>query len=253
MKLLPRLSIITVTYNAAQYLPITLQSTAAQTWRAWEHIFIDGGSQDATIELIQKYEPQAPAIQWVSERDRGIYDAMNKGLRMARGEYVVFLNAGDAFWEERTLEEIFSSAPAEADVLYGDHRYVDENGEILPRRRPRPYPHHSLSVKNFRTGMGIAHQALIVRRNMAPEYDLRYPLAADLDWAIRLMKAHPKVHDTRRVIIRFLEGGVSARRRRQYMRERTQIIYRHFGIAGVLESGIAIVLNLLRGGYPSVE
>lgn len=249
----PRLSIITVTYNAARYLPLTLRSTAAQSWRDWEHIFVDGGSSDATLELIRAYEPHAPAIQWVSEKDRGIYDAMNKGLRMARGEYVIFLNAGDAFWTHDTLGGLFSNAPPEADVLYGDHRYVDENGQILSRRRPRPYPHHTLGVKDFRTGMGISHQALIVRRTIAPMYDLRYPLAADLDWAIRLMKTHPKVYDSRRILIRFLEGGVSARRRRRYIRERTQIIYRHFGIIGVLESGVAIVLNLIRSGYPSVE
>lgn len=249
----PILSIITVTFNAARYLPLTLRSTAAQTWRSWEHVFVDGGSSDETLELIRRYELEAPAVRWISERDRGIYDAMNKGLRMAQGEYVVFLNAGDAFRGKDTLGELFSGAPAEADVLYGDHIYVDENGRILPRRRPRPYPHHRLSVKDFRTGMGISHQALIVRRTLAPEYDLQYPLAADLDWAIRLMKSRPKVHDSQQVLIHYLEGGVSARRRRRYIRERTMIIYRHFGMRGVIESGLAILRNLVRGGYPPVE
>lgn len=253
MRNTPRLSIITVTYNAARYLPLTLRSTAEQTWRDWEHVFVDGGSRDGTLELIREYEHQAPAMQWISEKDRGLYDAMNKGLHLARGEYVVFLNAGDTFWDANTLEEIFLRAPTAADILYGDHRYVDEHGEILHRRRPRPYPHHALSLKDFRTGMGISHQALIVRKVLAPDYDLRYPLAADLDWAIRLMKKHPQTYDTRRVIIRYLEGGVSARRRRRYIWERTQILYRHFGIGGVFASGIAMASNLLRGGYPSVE
>ncbi|MCX8112351.1 MAG: glycosyltransferase [Bacteroidia bacterium] len=249
----PRLSIITVTYQAARVLPLTLRSTAEQTWRDWEHIFIDGGSYDGTLELIQAYEVQAPAVFWLSERDKGIYDAMNKGLRVARGEYVVFLNAGDAFWDAGTLERLFTAAPPEADVLYGDHRYVNEKGEIIPRRRPRPYPMGKAETRHFRTGMGIAHQALFVRRSLAPFYDLRYPLAADLDWAIRIFLQKPRAYDSGRILIRYLEGGISARRRRRYLQERTQILYQHFGFRAVLESGLAMIANMWHRGYPGVE
>ncbi|MCS7296809.1 MAG: glycosyltransferase family 2 protein [Bacteroidia bacterium] len=249
----PTLSIITVTYQAAQVLPLTLRSTAEQTWRDWEHVFVDGGSTDETMSLIRSYREEAPSLSYISEPDRGIYDAMNKGLRLARGTYVVFLNAGDSFWRETTLEEIFSCAPPEAEVIYGDHRYVNGKLEILKRRRPRPYPKGTLQIKHFRTGMAVAHQALFVRRSIAPFYDLSYPLAADLDWAIRLMKNNPSCYDTGKTLIRYLEGGVSARRRYRYIWERTQIIYKHFGWKGVIESGAAVLLNLWQRGYPGVE
>ncbi|MCS7152623.1 MAG: glycosyltransferase [Bacteroidia bacterium] len=249
----PHLSIITVTYQAERTLPLTLRSTAAQTWREWEHIFIDGGSKDSTLEIIKAYAKQAPQVIWSSEKDRGIYDAMNKGLALARGKYVVFLNAGDAFWSETTLKDLFEKAPTEAEVLYGDHRYMNEKEEILPRRRPRPYPRGELSLRHFRTGMRIAHQALFVRRDIAPQYDLRYPLAADLDWTIRLLSLRPRTYDSGMILIRYLEGGVSARRLRRYLWERTQILYKHFGLPAVIESGMAMLQNLLQGGYPSVE
>ncbi|MEN3041013.1 MAG: glycosyltransferase family 2 protein [Bacteroidia bacterium] len=250
---MPRLSIITVTYQAAPVLPITLNSVESQSWDDWEHIFVDGGSTDQTLALIQDYAQKVSRVRWISEKDRGIYDAMNKGLRLAEGEYVTFLNAGDAFWERNTLEKLFTGAPAGVQVLYGDHRYVNLKGEILPRRRPRPYPRGSLRLSHFRTGMAIAHQGLFVRREIAPEYDLSYPLAADLDWAIHLMKQNPSTYDSGQVVIRYLEGGVSARRLRRYIWERTRILYKHFGWEAVLDSLYAMLRHKLLGGYPFVE
>ncbi|MCX7606748.1 MAG: glycosyltransferase [Bacteroidia bacterium] len=246
----PRLSIITVTYQAERHLVRTLESTASQTWRDWEHVFVDGGSTDGTLPLIRSYLSRAPAGSWISEPDQGLYDAMNKGIRAARGEYLVFLNAGDAFWDERTLEQLFTRLPEGVDVLYGDHRYMNEVGEILPRRRARPYPVGSLRVSHFRTGMAVCHQAVFVRREVAPFYDLRYRLAADLDWIIRLMRLNPRTYDTGRVVVRYLTGGVSARRLRSYVWERTHILYRHFGPWAVLESLVAMVARRIRGGYP---
>lgn len=246
----PKLSILTVTYQAAQTLPLTLASTAAQTWRGWEHVFVDGGSTDETLGLIEAYAQKNFPVRWISEPDQGLYDAMNKALQLAQGEFVVFLNAGDAFWAADTLERLFHAAPPEADVLYGDHRYVDLSGHILPKRRPRPYPHGRLSVRHFRTGMAICHQALFVRRSLAPLYDLSYALAADLDWTIRLLSQNPRTYDARQVLIRYLAGGVSARRLRQYIMERSRILYRHFGLSAFLESGWAMLQNALRSGYP---
>ncbi len=247
---MPHLSIITVTYQAANVLPITLQSVAAQTWRAWEHIFVDGGSRDGTLAQIEAYAQAQERVRYLSEPDRGLYDAMNKGLTLARGEYVCFLNAGDSFWAADTLEQLFAGAPPEADVLYGEHVEVDETGQILSTPRHRPYPEGTLSALHFRTGMRICHQALIVRRRLAPSYDLRYPLAADLDWSIRLLSQKPHTHDSRQVLIRYLAGGISAQRLRRYVWERTAILYRHFGVGAVLESGWAIVRHKVFGGYP---
>ncbi|GIV23708.1 MAG: glycosyltransferase [Bacteroidia bacterium] len=249
----PTLSILTVTFQAEKTLPLTLQSTAAQTWRDWEHIFVDGRSTDKTLSLIQAYAEKGVPVRWISEKDHGIYDAMNKALQMATGKYVVFLNAGDAFFGPDTLEKLFVHAPPEADVLYGDHVYVSEDGALLPRRRPRPYPHHTLTAKHFRTGMAICHQALFVRREIAPLYTLEFPLAADLDWAIRVLKQAKHPYDSRQILIRYLAGGVSARRLRRYVWERTQILLKHFGPIAVGESLIAALQNLLRNGYPPVQ
>lgn len=249
---MPHLSIITVTYKAAPFLPLTLANVAAQTWQDWEHVFIDGASPDNTLDLIKEYADQVPRVRFISEPDRGLYDAMNKGLSLAKGEYVCFLNAGDSFWAPDTLEKLFSKAPSEADLLYGDHVYVDAQGQILARRRHRPYPQGQLEKKHFQTGMVICHQALIVRRSLAPRYDLSYPIAADLDWTLRLLDQKPRTYDSGLKLIRYLEGGLSAQRRLAYIRERTRILYKHFGIPGVVRSLGAIVDRILRGGYPSL-
>ncbi|GIV24586.1 MAG: glycosyl transferase [Bacteroidia bacterium] len=245
----PKLSILTVTYQAEETLPLTLRSVAAQTWTDWEHLFVDGASRDGTIALIREYAEKIGRVRWISEPDRGLYDAMNKALQLAEGEFVIFLNAGDAFWAPDTLEKVFTQAPTEADVLYGDHRYVDRQGQLLLRPRHRPYPQPPLRAAHFQTGMVICHQALIVRREKAPLFDLNYRLAADLDWTIRLLATHPRTYDTRRVLIRYLAGGLSAQRLHRYLRERTQILYRHFGWQGVGASLWAMAEAQLRRGY----
>jgi len=250
---MPLLSIITVTYRAAQVLPITLRSVASQSWKDWEHLFIDGGSRDETLAQIQSYARQHERVRYLSEPDRGLYDAMNKGLSLARGEYVCFLNAGDSFWAEDTLEKLFTAAPKDADVLYGEHVEVDAEGRILTIPRHRPYPKGALQKAHFRTGMRICHQALIVRRSLAPMYDLRYRLAADLDWTIRLLSQNPKTHDSGQVLIRYLVGGISDTRLRRYLWERTAILYRHFGIGAVLESGWAMLRHKALGGHPRLS
>jgi hypothetical protein len=96
-------------------------------------------------QQIEAYAQTQEGVWYLSEPDRGLYDAMNKGLAMARGEYVCFLNAGDSFWAADTLERLFTGAPPEADVLYGEHVEVDETGQILPTPRHRPYPEGALS------------------------------------------------------------------------------------------------------------
>lgn len=245
----PKLSILTVTYQAERALPMTLRSTAAQTWTDWEHVFVDGASRDGTVALIRKYAEKTGRTRWISEPDRGLYDAMNKALQLARGEFVVFLNAGDAFWAPDTLEKVFCQAPPQADILYGDHQYVDASGKLVQKRRHRPYPRSPLQATHFQTGMVICHQALIVRREKAPLFDLRYRLAADLDWTIRLLAPGPRTYDTRQVLIRYLIGGLSAQRLSRYVRERTRILYDHFGWRGVGASLWAMLEARLRGGY----
>ncbi|MEN2992948.1 MAG: glycosyltransferase family 2 protein [Bacteroidia bacterium] len=250
---MPKLSIITVTYQAEAVLPLTLRSVASQTWRDWEHILVDGASTDNTPRLIQAYAEQVPNVRWISEPDKGIYDAMNKGLDMAQGEFVVFLNAGDIFWRPTTLEELFTQAPPEADLLYGDHYYINLQGERVLRRRHRPYPRGGLQLKHLHTGMVVCHQAIFVRRTLAPAYNSRFHFAGDLDWLIRILQKPCQTYDTQKVLVGYLVEGGSDRYILQHIWVRTGILRRYFGIGAVLKSYWAMLANLWHGGYPAVE
>ena len=134
-----KISIITVTYNAASVLKRTLDSVKAQSWQQIEHLIIDGASKDETVSMAETYKAQCPyEVVILSEPDKGLYDAMNKGLRLATGDYLVFLNAGDTLHAADTLETIVRSAQPLPGVLYGDTAITDEQGNFLHLRRLRP-------------------------------------------------------------------------------------------------------------------
>ena len=124
----PTITIITICYNAQSTISRTLESIQAQTYIDLEYLVIDGASRDATLELVSRLAPRARVF---SERDQGIYDAMNKGLKHATGDYVWYINAGDALPSPTTVEELVSEAFAdgrEPDVIYGDTRLIDAEG-----------------------------------------------------------------------------------------------------------------------------
>ena len=128
-----KLSIITITYQAEKYLERTIQSVLNQGHQdAIEYIVIDGASKDATLAIIEKYTNQID--QFVSEPDKGIYDAMNKGLQRASGDYVIFMNAGDRFADEKTVGQLISAMESNPDVIVGDAMFVDEAGKTLGLR-----------------------------------------------------------------------------------------------------------------------
>jgi len=168
----PRISIITICYNAASTITRTLSSVSAQTYPNIQYLIIDGASKDNTLELVRELAPEAEIY---SERDKGIYDAMNKGLDRATGDYVWYVNAGDALPSPTTVEELVADAFAGGqmpDVIYGDTRLIDSEGKELGLRRLRPP--HELTWRSFEEGMLVCHQAFIVRRTLAPLYNLRY-------------------------------------------------------------------------------
>lgn len=153
----PTFSIITVTYNASRWLERTILSVLSQSYASIEYLVIDGGSTDGTVDLIKQYE--AGIAYWVSEPDRGLYDAMNKGLQRATGDYVWFINAGDTIYTADTVQKIVASLKKNVslpDVLYGETAIVDAEGRSLGMRRlkaPR-----RLTWKSFRMGMLVCHQ-----------------------------------------------------------------------------------------------
>ena len=191
---LPVISVITVVYNGLNLIEKTIRSVLSQTYPNLEYIVIDGCSSDGTVEIIRLYEDQIN--YWISERDGGIYDAMNKGLAAASGDYVWFINAGDLIYSEHILEKIFIEKPystleKKGLIYYGDTMIVDPEYREIGLRRLRPP--EVLTWKSFRKGMLVCHQAIIVSREIAEPFDLQYKHSADFDWVLRaLMKAEGK-------------------------------------------------------------
>lgn len=222
----PLLSIITVTYNAGVVLQRTLDSVAAQDYPHIEHVLIDGASKDDTLALLQAHAAQLPRTLLLSEPDQGLYDAMNKGLARATGDYVLFLNAGDELADSHILTEIFASAP-QADVYYGHALQVDLDGR--PHGLRLPHPPEKLNWKSLQWGMSVCHQAFIVRRSIAVNYDLNYRICADIDWMIRTLKQVQTAHFTAGVVCRFLLDGLSSKRRKEAWHERYQVLAKHYG------------------------
>lgn len=180
------ITLVTVTFNAASTIERTLQSVAQQTYRDYEHLIIDGASKDNTVEIARKYNTTI-----VSEPDKGLYDAMNKGLRLAKGDYVCFLNAGDKLHSADTLAKVAAMAErTKVGVVYGDTDIVDDEGVKIRRRRLTPPKH--LTWKSFREGMLVCHQSFYINRDIAQQYDLSYRFSADFDWCIRCMKEGEK-------------------------------------------------------------
>jgi glycosyltransferase involved in cell wall biosynthesis len=197
----PLISIITVVYNGASILEETILSVINQTYDNVEYIIIDGKSTDGTIDIIKKYEDKIAL--WSSERDSGIYDAMNKGIDKATGEWINFMNAGDSFASPNVLESIFYNHSYDVDVIYGDVLYLNNNkGEILIQ---------PADLSNLWKGMRFVHQSSFVRTSLMKEYhyDTNYKIAADYNFLFQLYHQHYRFLYIPISISRFAAGGLS--------------------------------------------
>lgn len=225
----PKFSIITVTYNAGKVLEDTIQSVIFQTYRNIEYIIVDGGSKDNTLEIVNKYHNRISIV--VSEPDKGLYDAMNKGIRLATGDYLCFLNAGDELHENEILQRMVHTLKGKElpDVIYGETAIVDEEGHFLHMRRLSTPD--KLNWKSFKQGMLVCHQAFFARRELATDnlYDLQYRFSADFDWCIRIMKKAKCLHNTRLTIIDYLNEGMTTRNHKASLKERFRIMAKHYG------------------------
>lgn len=239
----PKFSIITVTYNAGAVLEDTIQSVITQTYRNVEYIIVDGGSKDHTLDIINRYREHIHTL--VSEPDKGLYDAMNKGIRLATGDYLCFLNAGDELHEDDTLQLMVHSITGTElpDVLYGETAIVDEEGHFLRMRRLSAP--EGLNWKSFKDGMLVCHQAFFPRRELAEPYDLRYRFSADFDWCIRIMKKSHTLHNTHLTLIDYLNEGMTTRNHRASLHERFRIMCRHYGYLSTLARHAWFALRLL--------
>ena len=231
---------VTITYNAAKVLQRTLDSVLQQDYPDIVHLIIDGASTDGTLEMVNDYIERSNAadnghrIQVTSEPDKGIYDAMNKGLRSLDGDYVCFLNAGDFLpapaTVSRIVEMVNGQLPA---VLYGDTDIVDESGHFLHHRRLAPP--ENLTWKSFRHGMLVCHQAFYARTDfaIATPYDQQYRYSADVDWCIRVMKAAARENvpllNLHMVVVNYTEEGQTTLHHRESLLERYRVMNRHYG------------------------
>ena len=248
---------VTVTFNAAAVLQRTLDSVLAQDYPDIVHLIIDGASTDGTQEMVNDYIERSNEsgnghrIQLMSEPDKGIYDAMNKGLRSLDGDYVCFLNAGDFLPASDTVSRIAAavaeSAPA---VLYGDTDIVDGEGQFLHHRRLAPP--ENLTWKSFRHGMLVCHQAFYARTDfaIATPYDQQYRYSADVDWCIRIMKAAAKENvpmlNLHMVVANYTEEGQTTLHHRESLWERFHIMTRHYGWLSTIAMHLWFIVRSLR-------
>lgn len=256
----PLISVITITYNAASVIRPTLQSLNSQTFRNFEHLVIDGASKDDTVSIVRGMCPDS-IIR--SEPDRGLYDAMNKGLRAAKGKYLLFLNAGDALHTPDTLrhyadaarlngknplnaDENADSRQLYADIIYGDTIVVDSDRNFVkPRHLSVP---ERLTFRSFANGMLVCHQAFMVRRDLAPEYDLQYRFSADYEWTLRCLKATDPDHNVNlhTVTIDYLSDGMTDKNHSASLKERYRIMCRYYGTIPTLLRHIRFLLRHFR-------
>ena len=240
-----RITYITITYNAAPVLQRTLDSVLCQDYPDILHLIIDGASTDGTLQMVNDYIKRSNAadnghkVLITSEPDKGIYNAMNKGLRSLDGDYVCFLNAGDFLPTSDTVSHIVTAvvhsalAPNIPAVLYGDTDIVDSEGRFLHHRRLAPP--EELSWKSFRQGMLVCHQAFYARADfaIATPYDERYRYSADVDWCIRIMKAAARenipLQNLHMVVANYTEEGQTTLHHRESLLERYRVMDHHYG------------------------
>lgn len=219
----PRISVITVTLNDLEGLKIMTTSLGLQDYPNVEHIIVDGASSDGTVMWLEEYSPGYPA-SWVSEKDAGIFDAMNKGAHMAKGDLIVFMNSGDSFSGSSALSSL--AAQWQGGIwqwAYGQMEYVNESG--ANRGVTSQFPHHQ---RGLELGVRFApHQATYIERDLFQRlggFDLSFEYACDQEFALRAGRlTHPHVFES--VLAKFLEGGVHSqttywRRERIYHRMR---------------------------------
>lgn len=182
-----KLTIITVCYNAEKEIEKTINSVLNQSYKRYEFIVVDGKSKDETLKKIENFHSffleKEIEYNWISERDEGIYDAMNKGIKLANGEWLLFLNAGDTFYDNEVLEKIFQDKiPKKIGLIYGDTNLIYEKKEKIKR-------HNGITKRYFLFNM-INHQSAFIKReaiNFFDGYNLKYKYCADKDLLMKIL------------------------------------------------------------------
>ncbi|MCR1812019.1 glycosyltransferase family 2 protein [Sulfurospirillum sp. hDNRA2] len=225
MKTLPKISIITVVYNAVTLLEQTILSVLEQDYSSVEYIIIDGGSSDGTIALIQKYASYP--VVWISEKDSGIYDAMNKGLKLVTGEWIVFLNAGDFLASSHILSLVASTITKNTrlDLVYGGILLDAKEGLYV-----HPKEFTTLNLLFWGTGT-LCHQAMFIKKEKITPYSLAYRYKAELDSYFDLVS---RIQEYKRIdepFVVYLTGGAGAQ---NFVRNHLEALHVAFKRKGIL-------------------
>lgn len=204
-----KISIITITYNSAKTVQRTLESVLSQTYPDIEHVIVDGASTDGTKEIIEAYAAKHKNVRWVSEKDNGIYDALNKGIGMASGDVIGFLHSDDKLYSPDSIGQIAAAfASSKADVVYGDLQYC--NGDRVIRR----WKSNAFNPRALKYGWMPPHPTVYVRREVYQQvgpYDEWFRISADYDMMLRIFSAHYHTCYIPEVLVSMETGGASNR------------------------------------------
>lgn len=254
----PKVSVITITYNAERFLKNTIESVVNQTNNDFEYLIVDGHSSDGTTAIIQQYynygyesyeaalnrgDESYGKIIWISEPDKGLYDAMNKGLHLAKGDFVWFINAGDKIYDQNTMQTVVETIVSNpnCDVIYGQSIIIDEEDKLFGERHkiaPR-----NLTRKSLLNGLVVCHQSILVRKAIAPDYDLQYRIAADYDWVCEIVSVSRQNCYIDDYISRFMVAGISTQQYKKSWQERFFIMKKHFGLLPTLWAHLKITFK----------
>jgi len=222
----PLLSIITVSYNAELTIEDSIRSVLSQKDERIEYIVVDGASTDSTREIIQRYLDEINVI--ISEPDEGIYDAMNKGVRLSSGEYICFLNSDD-YYDNNILSDILLILGRDRpDILYGDLTYIDSMG-----KQKRHWVSGIYHINKLKKLWVTPHPATFLKRSLFDDlggFCTKYKLAADYDLLIRALLAASNVRYLEKVIVKMREGGATNASVRNIIQQNVEIIQSYYSI-----------------------
>lgn len=239
-----KFSLVTVTFNSSSTLPDTLKFVLNQTYSDIEYIIVDGASKDNTVSIVKEYEPLFQGrMKWISEPDKGLYDAMNKGIRMATGNVVGILNSDDLFMDNKVLADVASAFDEQTDAIFGNLYFVNQEDveQIVRVWKGSPY-------KSFKSGWHPAHPTFYVRREVYEKYgvfDTTFDVSADFELMLRLIEKHGiRTKYLDRYMVRMRMGGESTGTIKNIIRGNKNII-RAFKKNGIKVSPFYPIFRLL--------
>lgn len=211
----PKVSIVTVVFNAHLDLEKTILSVINQTYSSFEYIVIDGGSTDGSLNIIKKYQDKI--THWISESDGGIYEAMNKGVSLSSGQWINFMNAGDSFASETVIEAIFKEDKDAYDLVCGNALICYPNYQRLIKAKP---------IETCFDTMPFSHQTMFVKQGLLKEHPFKtqYRIAGDFDFVVWLCLAKAKVWYEDAILVNYTSGGLSDTHRFLSLSEKKQVL-----------------------------